>query len=187
MTVDDPLARAKGLTTQENYLERSLVGLRRAAPDMSAHTVLSVRQRVGLVAAVAAVVCALLGNLLLTAQVLVALITLFYGLALGYRLLLVRRGMRDENTVHVTDEEALAVADVDLPVYTVLVPAYREPEVIGKVIAAIGALDYPADRHRRRSPAPGRSQKLPRLQGGAVALGLLALTLGSVAMTKVPF
>ena len=146
MTVDDPLARAMGLTTQENYLERSLVGLRRAAPDMSAHTVLSVRQRVGLVAAVAAVVCALLGNPLLTAQVLVALITLFYGLALGYRLLLVRRGMRDENTVHVTDEEALAVADVDLPVYTVLVPAYREPEVIGKVIAAIGALDYPADR-----------------------------------------
>jgi glycosyltransferase XagB len=146
VTVDDPLARAKGLTTQENYLERSLVGLRRAAPDMSAHTVLSVRQRVGLVAAVAAVVCALLGNLLLTAQVLVALITLFYGLALGYRLLLVRRGMRDENTVHVTDEEALAVADGDLPVYTVLVPAYREPEVIGDVIAAIGALDYPADR-----------------------------------------
>jgi len=127
VTVDDPLARAKGLTTQENYLERSLVGLRRAAPDMSAHTVLSVRQRVGLVAAVAAVVCALLGNLLLTAQVLVALITVFYGLALGYRLLLVRRGMRDENTVHVTDEEALAVADGDLPVYTVLVPAYREP------------------------------------------------------------
>jgi cellulose synthase/poly-beta-1,6-N-acetylglucosamine synthase-like glycosyltransferase len=28
----------------------------------------------------------------------------------------------------------------------VLVPAYREPEVIGDVIAAIGALDYPADR-----------------------------------------
>ena len=146
MTVDDPGTPASALTTQENYLECSVVGLRRAAPDMSAHRVLSVRQSIGLVAAVAAVACALLGNLLLTAQVLVGLTTLFYGLALGYRLLLVRRGMRGENTVHVTDEEALAVADVDLPVYTVLVPAYREPEVIGKVIAAIGALDYPADR-----------------------------------------
>ena len=55
------------------------------------------------------------------------------------------------------------------------------------VVAVSCAAVVTADRHRRRSPAPGRSQKLPRLQGGAVGLGLLALTLGSVAMTKVPF
>ena len=54
------------------------------------------------------------------------------------------------------------------------------------VVAVACAAVVTADRHRRRSPAPGRSQKLPRLQGGAVGLGLLALTLGSVAMTKVP-
>jgi len=55
------------------------------------------------------------------------------------------------------------------------------------VVAVACAAVVTAERHRRRSPAPGRSQKLPRLQGGAVGLGLLALTLGSVAMTKVPF
>jgi len=62
-------------------------------------------------------------------------------------------------------------------------PTVRTLLVVGVACAAV----VTADRHRRRSPAPGRSQKLPRLQGGAVALGLLALTLGSVAMTKVPF
>jgi putative flippase GtrA len=55
------------------------------------------------------------------------------------------------------------------------------------VVAVACAAVVTAERHRRRSPAPGRSQQLPRLQGGAVGLGLLALTLGSVAMTKVPF
>jgi cellulose synthase/poly-beta-1,6-N-acetylglucosamine synthase-like glycosyltransferase len=141
-----PRAQHLSAATQEHYLERSLVALRRAAPEMSAHTVLSGRQKMGMAAVGAAVVCAILGNPLVTAQLLVGLATMFYGLALGYRLLLVRRGMRGENTVRVSDAEALAVADADLPVYTVLVPAYREPEVIARVIAAVGALDYPADR-----------------------------------------
>ena len=54
------------------------------------------------------------------------------------------------------------------------------------VVAVACAAVVAAERHRRRAPVAGRSQKLPRLQGGAVGLGLLALTLGSVAMTKVP-
>jgi len=62
-------------------------------------------------------------------------------------------------------------------------PTVRMLLVVALACAAVVA----AERHRRRSPALGRLQKLPRLQGGAVGLGLLALTLGSVAMTKVPF
>jgi cellulose synthase/poly-beta-1,6-N-acetylglucosamine synthase-like glycosyltransferase len=73
-------------------------------------------------------------------------LTFFYGLALTYRLVLVRRGMREEHTVRVSDAEARAIPDEDLPVYTVLVPAYREPEVIGKVISEVRDLEYPADR-----------------------------------------
>jgi len=62
-------------------------------------------------------------------------------------------------------------------------PTLRTLLVVAVACAAVVA----AERHRRRAPVAGRSQKLPRLQGGAVGLGLLALTLGSVAMTKVPF
>jgi len=62
-------------------------------------------------------------------------------------------------------------------------PTVRTLLVVAVACAAVVA----AERHRRRAPVAGRSQKLPRLQGGAVGLGLLALTLGSVAMTKVPF
>lgn len=36
------------------------------------------------------------------------------------------------------------IADCDLPVYTVLVPLFRETEVVGQLVAALDAIDYPA-------------------------------------------
>lgn len=128
------------------WLDRSLVGLRQAAPEMSAHTVLSRRQNLGLIVAGGLVVAAAVVNPMLTLQVLVALGTLMYSATLIYRLLLVRRGLRGSHLVRVTDQEARAVPDHQLPVYSVLVPAYREPEVISKIVAAISALEYPADK-----------------------------------------
>jgi hypothetical protein len=68
-------------------------------------------------------------------------------------------------------------------------PVVRTLLVVAVVVAAV----VTTVRHRRGAPAarrgaaPGRFQKLPRLQAGAVALALLALTLGSVAVTRVPF
>lgn len=128
------------------WLDRSLVGLRQAAPEMSAHTVLSRRQKLGLIIAGVVLLAAAVANLMLTLQIVVALGTVMYGATLIYRLLLVRRGLQGSHMVRVSDEEALAVPDDQLPVYSVLVPAYREPEVISKIISAITRLNYPADK-----------------------------------------
>ncbi|SMD27153.1 Glycosyltransferase, catalytic subunit of cellulose synthase and poly-beta-1,6-N-acetylglucosamine synthase [Kibdelosporangium aridum] len=57
-----------------------------------------------------------------------------------------RRALANDGTINVSDQEARAVPDEELPVYTVLVPAYREPEVIAAVVASVASLDYPADR-----------------------------------------
>ena len=135
------------MTSQEHeWLESSLHTLRRRAPAMSAHTVFSKRQLtlvavVGLLVAACTVV-----SPVLTARLATAVATVAYALSLGYRLILVRRGIRGDNVVKVTDEQAKAIADDDLPVYTVLVPAYHEPEVIGKVMDAVSRLVYPPDR-----------------------------------------
>ena len=48
--------------------------------------------------------------------------------------------------VRVSDAAALAVPESDLPIYTVLVPAYREPEVMVYLIRALDRLAYPIDR-----------------------------------------
>lgn len=128
------------------WLDRSLVGLRQAAPEMSAYAVLSRRQKLGLIIAGVVLLAAAVANLMLTLQIVVALGTVMYGATLIYRLLLVRRGLQGSHMVRVSDEEALAVPDDQLPVYSVLVPAYREPEVISKIISAITRLNYPADK-----------------------------------------
>ena len=128
------------------WLDRSLVGLRQAAPEMSAHTVLSRRQKLGLIIAGAVLVTGAVVDLMLTLQIVVALGTVMYAATLIYRLLLVRRGLQGSHMVRVSDEDALAVPDDQLPVYSVLVPAYREPEVISKIVAAISGLNSPADK-----------------------------------------
>jgi cellulose synthase/poly-beta-1,6-N-acetylglucosamine synthase-like glycosyltransferase len=80
------------------------------------------------------------------------LITMTVICILGYtammidRLLIFSRGLDASAIVTVTDEQARAVPDRDLPCYTILVPAYNEPEVVGDLIAAMTSLDYPADK-----------------------------------------
>lgn len=128
------------------WLDRSLVGLRQAAPEMSAHTVLSIRQKIGLIALIAALVGGAVLDGLLMLRIIVAVGTAMYAATLIYRMLLIRRGLKGSHLVQVSDQDALAIPADQLPVYSVLVPAYKEPGVIGKIIAAISQLDYPADK-----------------------------------------
>lgn len=134
------------LTVERDRLQHSLSGLRRAAPHMSAHTVLAGRQRKALAALGVLTVGLAVWAPLVTLRGIMAILTLAYALSLVYRLVLVRRGSRGTHLVRVSAVEARAVPAADLPVYTVLVPAYREPEVIAKLIDALSGLDYPADK-----------------------------------------
>ncbi|MCZ4558021.1 glycosyltransferase [Rhodococcus maanshanensis] len=72
--------------------------------------------------------------------------TVAYVLTLGDRLVIFRRGLPADAIMTVSDEEARAIPDAELPAYTVLVPAYNETEVIGQLIAAMNALDYPREK-----------------------------------------
>lgn len=81
-----------------------------------------------------------------TLTVLVACCTAGYLVAMGDRLLIFQRGLARDSIMTVSDDRAKALADQDLPPYTILVPAYGEPEVVGDLIGALSALDYPRDR-----------------------------------------
>lgn len=81
-----------------------------------------------------------------TLIVLTALCTLAYLVTLVDRVVLLGRGLARDSIIAVTDDQARALADEDLPAYTVLVPAYNEPEVIGDLIVAMNSLEYPADK-----------------------------------------
>ncbi|HEY0003067.1 MAG TPA: glycosyltransferase [Actinoplanes sp.] len=120
--------------------------LRNRWPAHSAQVVLTRPQRTGLVVGLAVLLVVAAWQPMLILQILVAIVTLAYGAALAFRVVLVYAAARGENQVQVSDEEARAIPDGELPVYTVLVPAYREPNVIGQLMTHLGALDYPRDK-----------------------------------------
>ena len=127
-------------------VDQAVNGLRRAAPEMSADHAFSRRQLMVLLLLLMLAVLSGVFFPIATGVALVGLCTVLYISSLGYRLLLVRRGLSGEHLIRVSAEDARSVAHEDLPVFTVLVPAYREPEVIAKIVDALGALEYPADR-----------------------------------------
>ncbi|WP_055408343.1 glycosyltransferase [Frankia sp. ACN1ag] len=115
-------------------------------PYAAARRTLSTGQRVGL-AAVGVLLVA--GVTLATTPTLIAVVAVLsaaYVAAFAERLLLLHRAIHDPGLIVVDPDDARACPDADLPLYTVLVPAYQEPEVLPHLLAAIGRLEYPADR-----------------------------------------
>lgn len=130
----------------EAALHDSVNGLRERDPMASAAVAFMPWQKwvgIGLVAVLA---LGLIVDARVTAIALTAMCTLLYLVTLGDRVLLMSRGLARDAIMTVTDDRARAVPESELPRYTVLVPAYNEPEVIGDLIDAVSALDYPADK-----------------------------------------
>jgi cellulose synthase/poly-beta-1,6-N-acetylglucosamine synthase-like glycosyltransferase len=77
---------------------------------------------------------------------LIAFLTLVYLAAFVYRIRLARHAIERADVVRVSDDIARSVPDHALPLYTVMIPAYREPEVMAQLIESMNALVYPRDR-----------------------------------------
>lgn len=127
-------------------LHDSVHGLREKDPLSSASVVLVRWQAWALGIGAALLVLGLVVATVPTLIAASAVTTLVYLGALADRLLLLVRGLARDAILRVDDERARAMPDEDLPRYTVLVPAYNEPEVIGDLIAAVDSIDYPAEK-----------------------------------------
>jgi len=130
----------------ELRLQASITGLAERVPGVSAIKILNRQQRrIGLaVFSVFLVACII--DVVVAMSVLMAIITLVYVGAIVYRLVLFRASNRPDTTEVVSDEEARAYPDELLPVYTVMIPAYREPEVINELIQRVTQFEYPPDK-----------------------------------------
>lgn len=137
--------RTDELAYQQYALSRAINGLREDDPMRSASVPLLGWQRWGLWAVLIVVVMLAVWQPMPTAVVVVGLCTAAYVFTMVDRVLLFRDGLASRPII-VTDEEARAVPDADLPTYTVLVPAYDEPEVVANLIRAIEGLEYPPDK-----------------------------------------
>jgi cellulose synthase/poly-beta-1,6-N-acetylglucosamine synthase-like glycosyltransferase len=125
-------------------LKRAVDGLREDHPLQSASTAVVGWQRPVLWTLLLVIIGCAIWRPTGTAVVLMGLCTLGYVLTMLDRVLIFKEGLASR-PITISDEEARAIPDDELPRYTVLVPAYNESEVVADLIGAMSALEYPAD------------------------------------------
>jgi len=112
------------------------------APEYSAHVTLTRPQKVALMfTGIALIALAVLMRGQFFIAVSGAIITL-YAAVVMFRMYVTVRGARSEELIKVSRQEIDALTD--LPVYTILLPLYREAGVLPQLLKACEELDYPA-------------------------------------------
>jgi cellulose synthase/poly-beta-1,6-N-acetylglucosamine synthase-like glycosyltransferase len=136
-------APAPALSATEATAE-AVDGLRLRHPELSASRVLNRRQGLAILGVAAACILGFVVAPVSTGIAISGCIAAVYLLVFAGNVGVFRRLIHTPHVVSVTDEEACAIPDDQLPVYTVMIAAYHEPEVIAKTLRSLGALDYPA-------------------------------------------
>ncbi|HYO00983.1 MAG TPA: glycosyltransferase [Mycobacterium sp.] len=143
--VDRPTPETCSGAERELALYRAINGLRDDDPLNSASTPLVGWQRPVLWALILIVVGCVIVAPMPTAVALIGICTFGYVVTMLDRVMIFRQGLASRAIV-IPDEEARAIPDADLPRYTILVPAYNEPEVVGDLLGAMARLEYPPDK-----------------------------------------
>ncbi|GAB6986926.1 glycosyltransferase [Nocardioides pyridinolyticus] len=129
-----------------HYAEVSTRLLMETRPEESAHIVISGTQKATFVmVAIVVVVCGVIWPYE-TAVAVVAACSLLYLVVSFYKFRLTLRALGTHLETDVTDEEVAALDERRLPMYTILVPLYKEAAIVPRLVRDINALDYPRTR-----------------------------------------
>lgn len=131
---------------RDYILDRSIYGLFYRNPEESAFSVFTNKQVIVLGLLISAALLWIyldIVNFIIVANLIVQI---FFTISIGFKLLLSFAGIRGEIERPVTDNEVRSLKDDELPVYTILVPVFKEPEVIGTLIDSLKKLDYPQNK-----------------------------------------
>jgi glycosyltransferase XagB len=121
-------------------------GLYRRDPALSAKAVLSRGQKIWGVIALVIVVGAFIVWPLIALMVFVGIASVVFLASTLFKFVVALRGSRYDLVDRVTPEEIAGLDDDELPMYTVLVPVFREARVVGRLVENLGRLDYPVDK-----------------------------------------
>ncbi|CAI9386373.1 hypothetical protein MICABA_00348 [Microbacterium sp. T2.11-28] len=131
---------------RDDFADQAANGLYLTDPGLSARRVLSRSQQVGLVVLLVLVVAALVLWPLPTIIVGIAVASIVFLASTLFKFSVALHGSRYDLVQHVDAESIAALDDADLPIYTVLVPVFREARIVGRLVENLGRLDYPAEK-----------------------------------------
>lgn len=143
LTAEEDLEEALERVYRGDYLWQSANDLMYRYPDDSAARVLTLPQKLFGLGFLGLSAVLLILNPVGYLTFLVSVSTLVSLSFSTYKFYLMYKALSHTLEVDVTPEEVAALDDRELPIYTVLVPLYREAEVLPTLVAAIADLDYP--------------------------------------------
>ncbi len=129
-----------------DYVARSVSELLERSPEDSAYRILSRGQKVAAALFLLTMILLLFVDYRSVLVVLNALSTVFYLAFSSYKFYMVYSALSTDLEVPVSEEEVKALEDRRLPIYTILVPVFREAQVLPDLLKAIERLDYPTTK-----------------------------------------
>jgi len=143
----DAIEEAIGKGYRDIHKYRALRDLRYRSPDESAYRVLYPWQRYLIMGSSLFLVILFVLNYPLSFIVVFAAINLIYFSVNPVKFYIAFRGFRgSRRSVRVSDDDIRKVDDRSLPVYTILIPIYREAQVLPHIIENVYKMDYPRDK-----------------------------------------
>lgn len=131
---------------KEKILGEAITGLFYRVPEESAMRVFVPWQVMGGYVIIAAYLYWLTVDPLGALVFLIGSLNVLFLASVVFKFILSLVGARYELRGTVTEEDVRALENKGLPVYTVMVPVFREPEVMKTLVDALRNLDYPQDR-----------------------------------------
>jgi cellulose synthase/poly-beta-1,6-N-acetylglucosamine synthase-like glycosyltransferase len=130
-------------TFRDAMVDDAVMGNEQRNPEQSARRVFTVPQ----IRVLAAILIGFVvwGYLDIHAMLIavIAVLQVFFLASVAFKVVLSIAGARNEIFQPIVAEEIAALRDENLPAYTVLVPVYKEPEVVGQLIGGLKQIDYP--------------------------------------------
>ena len=116
-------------------------------PEWSAVAPLTRGQKFFSALALIALVAALVMAPMKTVQILIAVCTAIYVVMTLYKFVVIRASASPSAIIRFTPEQ-IAARDAagPWPMYTILIPMYKEPETLRQMVAALQKMDYPKDK-----------------------------------------
>lgn len=112
-------------------------------PENSAHITFTAGQRASFYAMAALLIGGLVWNWLWTLIALNIFVQIVYLFMSAFKYAILFFGAKKTSQLRFTDDEIAAIDERDLPIYSILVPMYKEAKIIPQLLRNIENLDYP--------------------------------------------
>ncbi|MFT8871533.1 MAG: glycosyltransferase family 2 protein [Sporolactobacillus sp.] len=131
---------------QRELLEESTERLIQEQPDNSAHRTFTLPQLVGAIVLAVIITAALLWNWFGTLVLLNIFVQLVYFALTVTKFVIILYGSKETAQLRFSPEQIAAIDEKELPMYTILVPMYKESSVIPDLVRHLEAIDYPKNK-----------------------------------------